>query len=102
MNPRCLDEYFENEYELQEGDMLFLYTDGVVEAINDKDELYGNKRLIDELKNVHDLSSSQIIDKVVSSVQSFSNIPEQYDDITMLCFKFVDNKQYDRADRSNP
>lgn len=82
----------ENEYELQEGDMLFLYTDGVVEAINDKDELYGNKRLIDELKNVHDLSSSQIIDKVVSSVQSFSNIPEQYDDITMLCFKFVDNK----------
>ena len=82
--------YEENEFELEEGDALFLYTDGVVEAINDKEELYGEPRLLEVLKDTSDLKSDDIIEKVKTSVSNFSNVPDQYDDITMLCFKFED------------
>ena len=82
--------YEENEFTLEEGDALFLYTDGVVEAINDKDELYGEDRLLKVLGNTKDNTSDEIIEKVKNSVSSFSNVPDQYDDITMLCFKFND------------
>ena len=82
--------YEENEFSLEEGDALFLYTDGVVEAINDKEELYGEERLLNILKDTKDKSADEIINKVKESVSSFSNVPEQYDDITMLCFKFND------------
>lgn len=82
--------YEENEFTLEEGDALFLYTDGVVEAINDKNELYGEERLLKVLDNTKDNSSDEIIEKVKNSVSNFSNVPDQYDDITMLCFKFND------------
>ena len=82
--------YEENEFTLDEGDALFLYTDGVVEAINDKDELYGEARLLNTLKDTKDYNADDIIEKVKDSVSSFSNVPDQYDDITMLCFKFND------------
>lgn len=82
--------YEENEFSLEEGDALFLYTDGVVEAINDKEELYGEERLLNILKDTKDNSADEIIDKVKESVSSFSNVPDQYDDITMLCFKIND------------
>lgn len=86
----------ENVIELEDGDKLFLYTDGVVEAINDKEELYGDKRLIEVLNTTLDDNAFDIIDKVKDSVMAFSNVPEQYDDITMLCFKFnKSNISYD-------
>ena len=86
----------ENVLELEDGDKLFLYTDGVVEAINDKEELYGDKRLIEVLNTTLDDNAFDTIDKVKDSVMAFSNVPEQYDDITMLCFKFnKSNISYD-------
>lgn len=86
----------ENVIKLEDGDKLFLYTDGVVEAINDKEELYGDKRLIEVLNTTLDDNAFDTIDKVKDSVMTFSNVPEQYDDITMLCFKFnKSNISYD-------
>ena len=89
-------DYKINILELSDGDILFLYTDGVVEAINSKDELYGIDRLLSELKNAQDFTPKQIIEHIKNSISEFSDVNEQYDDITMFCFKFLtENEVYD-------
>lgn len=82
------NDYSENEFTLDEGDVLFLYTDGVVEAINKDEELFGMNRLIAELKAIGSTDTKEIILGVEKALNKFSTGVEQYDDITMLCFKF--------------
>ena len=86
-------DYKTNILELSDGDILFLYTDGVVEAINSKYELYGIDRLLSELKNIQDFTPKQIVDHIKNSISEFSDVNEQYDDITMFCFKFLTEKE---------
>lgn len=86
-------DYKTNILELSDGDILFLYTDGVVEAINSKDELYGIDRLLSELKNTQDFTPKQIVEHIKNSISEFSDVNEQYDDITMFCFKFLTEKE---------
>ncbi len=86
-------DYKINILELSDGDILFLYTDGVVEAINSKDELFGIDRLLSELKNAQDFTPKQIIEHIKNSISEFSDVSEQYDDITMFCFKFLTEKE---------
>ena len=81
-------DYKVNILNLEDGDILFLYTDGVVEAINSKDELYGIDRLLSELRSNSNTSASEIIEHIKNSIIEFSDVVEQYDDITMLCIKF--------------
>lgn len=91
--PMGLDQYNnydEDEFSLDVGDILFLYTDGVVEAINKNDELFGLERLTSELKNIGDKSTKEIVNHIENKISEFSAGLEQYDDITMLCFKFND------------
>lgn len=86
-------DYKTNILELSDGDILFLYTDGVVEAINSKDELYGTDRLLSELKNTQGFTPKQIVEHIKNSISEFSDVNEQYDDITMFCFKFLTEKE---------
>ena len=89
--PLGLDEYnnfVEDEFVLEEGDVLFLYTDGVVEAINAKNELFGTERLISSLKSVGATDTKSIVNEMEQKLNDYSKGLEQYDDITMLCFKF--------------
>ena len=73
------------------GDILFLYTDGVTEAMNSNSELYGEKRLQDLLNSLSDdLSSEEICKAVNDDVKEFVGNAEQSDDITMLCVKYTD------------
>lgn len=84
-------QYEQETIQLQPGDEVFLYTDGVTEAANKNDELFGDERLIDTLNNIplSKASSPQDICKyILSEVQDFANGTEQSDDITMLCFKY--------------
>lgn len=89
--PLGLDEYnnfVEDEFVLEEGDVLFLYTDGVVEAINAKNELFGTERLISSLKSLGATDTKSIVNEMEQKLNDYSKGLEQYDDITMLCFKF--------------
>lgn len=86
-------DYKTNILELSDGDILFLYTDGVIEAINSKDELFGIDRLLSELKNTQDFTPKQIVEHIKNSISEFSDVNEQYDDITMFCFKFLTEKE---------
>ena len=93
--PMGLDVYNsfqENEFTLDVGDILFLYTDGVVEAMNKKGELFGLNRLVDELKSITIKNTKDIVIDVEKKVDEFATGLEQYDDITMLCFKFKEIK----------
>ncbi len=78
------------EFDLEEGDTIFLYTDGVTEATDANTCLYGDDRLIDNL-NAHcggDITMESLIAKVKEDVDEFVKDAPQFDDITMVALKF--------------
>lgn len=80
-----------NEMELSKGDIIFLYTDGVSEATNSSNELYGDDRLRLALNSISDIDSCSMEDickKVKTDVDAFVGEAPQFDDITMLCLKY--------------
>jgi serine phosphatase RsbU (regulator of sigma subunit) len=88
-------KYVEQVLQLDNGDVVFLYTDGVTEACNKELEIYSDNRLLTHL-NDHAVDSvlhaRNIIESVKQSVDSFARDAEQADDITMLCLK-IQSKQ---------
>lgn len=76
---------------LEPGDKLFQYTDGVTEATDANNELYGMERLNNILRTVVDKNPDEILPVVKADIDAFVKDAPQFDDITMLCFEF---KQY--------
>ena len=70
------------------GTKLFVYTDGVAEATNAQNELFGMIRTVDALNQAADKSPEEILQAVSSSVESFVGDAEQFDDLTMMCIEF--------------
>ena len=87
--------YRSNVVELQPGDVIFLYTDGVTEANNASEELYGTERLKELLDSNTDKDAEHICEVVKADVDSFADGVEQFDDITMLCIRYngADNRK---------
>lgn len=84
-----LIEYEQNNMVLDDGDCLLLYTDGVTEAIDIHEKLFGEARLLKIMNEVMLKASPEMIVKgVYSSILDFAGEAEQFDDITMLCFRF--------------
>lgn len=81
------ETYESSEQQLDQGDTLFLYTDGVTEAFNPEDELYGDDRLQETVENLGDCSPRTLIKGVLYDVDLFADGREQADDITMLAIK---------------
>ena len=79
--------YHEEKMVLEKGDMLFMFTDGVNEAMNESLEEFGDSRLEETLKGVTTHSCQEVIDTVTANVKAFVGEAEQSDDITMLVFK---------------
>lgn len=73
--------------ELNEGDTVVLYTDGVTEAANEQDELYGNERLGELVRQHHHESAACIRDRVVADIRRHIGQQVVYDDITLVVFK---------------
>jgi DNA-binding LacI/PurR family transcriptional regulator/serine phosphatase RsbU (regulator of sigma subunit) len=72
--------------QLEAGDVILLYTDGVVEARDVSGRCYGNERLIAEFSRVHDRSVDEIRDHVVQSVKDWMST--QQDDITLFVARY--------------
>ena len=81
--------YRRYEEMLEPGDTIFLYTDGVTEANNLSEELYGEERLRTLLNKESASGVEEICKDVKADVDIFSEGREQFDDITMLCIKYT-------------
>ena len=80
--------YKEHTLTLQKGDTVFLYTDGVTEAENAANELYGEDRLLTCFEQIKNSAPEEVIETIKQSVEIFVNGADQFDDMTMLCFKW--------------
>jgi serine phosphatase RsbU (regulator of sigma subunit) len=74
------------ESQIDSGDMLALYTDGVTESFNEAQEEFGEDRLIEALRRHRGLSAQDLAAAVVDEVARFSGT-EQFDDITLIIAK---------------
>ena len=79
----------EHSFELHPGDSVFVYTDGVSEATNAEEELFGTDRMLDALNRQPDADPMTILRNVKEDIDAFVGDAEQFDDITMLCLKYV-------------
>ena len=80
-------EFTENKIQLQPGETMLMFTDGVNEAANAQYEEFGMERLTEILHGVSAGSCQQMIDSVKEALTSFAAGAEQSDDITMLAVK---------------
>jgi sigma-B regulation protein RsbU (phosphoserine phosphatase) len=73
---------------LREGDTIVFYTDGVIEAINDREEQFGMERFIKVIQENKELPPQELITKVIEEVRAFTGDEPQFDDITLMAMKF--------------
>ena len=81
-------QYNEHEINLNAGDMIFLYTDGVTEANDNFNGFYGKNRLKEIINKNKDKKLKDIINEITEDIDKFCNNDEQYDDTTMLIIKY--------------
>lgn len=81
-------EFHTKSIHLTEGNTLFLFTDGVTEAMNVGKQLYGNDRLKQTLAQSVGKNAREIVEMVASDVKKFTEGAEQSDDITMLALTY--------------
>ena len=82
-------EYKQYICDFSNGDILYLYTDGVTEAVNADKEFFSEKRLLGVCNNT-EYTANSLCQSISSSLESFINGGEQFDDITMLAVKRQD------------
>ena len=84
--------YRERTVDMKPGDTLFLYTDGVTEAENKEHELFGDDRLLTALDGVCGEDVDAIKEKVEKSIEAHVDGFDQFDDITMMCVRYMGSK----------
>ena len=75
-------------FQLEPGDTLFIYSDGLRDAVNKKQELFGTDRLLAALNREPEATPSILIQTVTKAIHRFTGEVEQNDDMTMLAFKY--------------
>jgi sigma-B regulation protein RsbU (phosphoserine phosphatase) len=78
----------EYELKLSKGSKLFLYTDGVAEATNADEELFGTDRMIEALRTAENKTPKDVLEAVNEAVDEFVGDAPQFDDLTMLCIEY--------------
>lgn len=89
-------EYFEQTLEefsvdLLRNDTIVLYTDGVTDAKNEQMEDFGDKYFLNVLQDNASLSAQELSNKIIREITVFSSQHNQYDDITLVIFKWKQN-----------
>ncbi len=84
-----ISRYLEGEVRMELGDILVMSSDGVVEALDEQDQMYGYDRLAALVTEYSNLPSARIIEKILEAVRDHAGDAEQSDDITVLVLKKV-------------
>jgi sigma-B regulation protein RsbU (phosphoserine phosphatase) len=80
-------QYEEQQAALEPGDILLMYTDGIVEAMNDREEFFGEERLRYSLAAANHLSAQGIQDRILGDLKQFAQGEAKSDDITVIVIK---------------
>ena len=78
----------EHSFELKPGDRFFVYTDGVTEATNEKNELFGTDRMLSALNIQPDAEPDVLLKNVKAEIDGFVGSAPQFDDMTMMCLHY--------------
>jgi serine phosphatase RsbU (regulator of sigma subunit)/putative methionine-R-sulfoxide reductase with GAF domain len=77
----------DHEIEMECGDLLLMYTDGVTDAVNASEEEFGTERLADLVKSNAQLSVESLVDEITRAVTDFAGEGVRFDDLTMVAVK---------------
>jgi sigma-B regulation protein RsbU (phosphoserine phosphatase) len=80
-------DYTQNTVELTPGDVLAAYTDGISEAMNEREDEWGEEQLLAVLKECSSLSAAETIARIMKAADGFTAGAKQYDDMTMVVLK---------------
>lgn len=81
-------QYPQTEITLKPGDRIYLFTDGVTEAINGHDELFGDSRLLEIMNHTFNPNLQDLLSHIKEEIDVFTGEQEQFDDITMLIMEY--------------
>ncbi len=77
-------DYQETQLELTPGDRVILYTDGIVEAMNEKNEMFGFDRLLDMVQEARSMTAEALLKEILDKVDEFAGGAAQHDDLTVI------------------
>ncbi len=89
MLPSMIVHYDQGDIQLELGDMLVGFTDGISEAMNPKEEEWGEDALLEELKTLDGKLSEKILVHIVAAADQFADGAKQHDDMTMIVVRVV-------------
>ena len=95
--------FIEEKHAFSKGDIIFLYTDGLNESINDKEEEFTYQRIEETLSQSLGSSLNGYIDNMIDALSTFTSGQEPFDDVTMLIMQYNDgelNLSYNKKDLS--
>ena len=81
-------EYTSYTLQLEPGAKLFVFTDGITDAVNNDEEQFSESRLIEVLNKHKDKSTEQVVESVSKALKDFVGDRPQFDDQTMLCVQY--------------
>jgi len=81
--------YQQDSLSLEAGDLVVLFTDGVSEAMNARNEEWGEDRLIEAAKTWHGLPALEVMTRILSAVEAFAAGAPQYDDMTLVVLRIL-------------
>ncbi len=86
-------EYEEFTLSTQPGDMLVFYSDGMIDAENDREEMFDMERLTTVLENNRHCSASTMVGNILKEVSAFQGTVEHFDDETVIALRVIDPKK---------
>ena len=89
--------YTQSVIQLEKGDKLFLYTDGVPEATDKNNTLFGCDRMMQALYDVREGAPKQVLEHMKQAVDDFVGEAPQFDDITMLCLEYYGAQEMEKT-----
>lgn len=84
MLPPMLVNYTQGEIVLESGDLLVGFTDGISEAMNPREEEWGEDSLLEEMKKLDGIPPRAVLDRIVAAADKFADGAKQHDDMTMI------------------
>jgi sigma-B regulation protein RsbU (phosphoserine phosphatase) len=77
-------DYQETRLKLAPGDQVVFYTDGIVEAMNEKEEIFGFERLLEVVQAARSMSADSLLKVIMDRVNAFAGGAAQHDDLTII------------------